>query len=605
MTRQEPQVGRAAAHGNAKVWAIVFLVCVVVPLWFLVTLGPLAVVRSDWITSVRGIANVDQLSYAAISSNLSHGHSVFVEPFTESGTLYYPAAYYVGLGVVARVLGIGIAASWNLIAAVFSLALVGAGAWWAFVTVRRWWAPVLALVPFTVGTLTWITEHDWGCACGGASHAVVWPAYAMLYPGNGEVAALVLGAIGIIIVSTDAWHRDGGMPTPWRAAVGFALIGLSANVHTYGFFMVLAAGLFVLWAVLLHNFGTRASWVTSFLLLLLAVLVGQGLSSTLGPTFAYAALAVPLVPGAVIAVRHRTVAVAAALAAAALTAAPQVVHTVLGLAGGDDFLAYRQSSGGGLTVAPLEALGAHLAVVALVLTVGVASWRAGHRGRFALAWPLTGAVALATVVMGWNDVWGFGQEPYRFLIDGVFLVLLIVPPLAIVTVRERLASPSSERQRLVVGSVAAATAFLLTTSLGGLALFWIRAQERVDWSEGKQAAARTIAARAGNGLVLIDPCISPPLWKMYTGGRVLFYNAGIAWPEHRAAVDAALGSVSHGEVTADELRRARATHVVSSSTCGGDLERSVRRANLKPQSFAGWRADDGSDESFTLWRVGR
>jgi hypothetical protein len=608
--RDEASEGAVRRLGQSGVGrqALLCFLFFVVPLGLLIAVGPLAIGRSGWLGGFRNYFAADQLSYAAISANVAHAHRIFVEPFTVSGSSFYPLAYYVLIGVVARFTGVGVATSWNLMAIAFSVLLLAAGGWWSFVTNRRWWAPILALAPLAVGTITWIRNDTWGCKCGAPIPAAIWPVNAALYTSNGEVAGLVIGAIGLVVVLSDVWRRDGHLPGVRAAIIGFGLIGLTANVHTYAFFASLAAGLLTLWAILLREYGTRRARVATLLLLVASIPVGKALSATAGPIMALAAFALPLAPGAVLAVRRRLKAIGAAVLACAIAGAPQFIHIAVGLGGGDPFLSYRQRSGADLSVGPFEVMVAHLPIVLLVVVVGVAGWKARSDGRRGLPWLITAALVLGVVLMGWNNAWGFGQEPYRFVIDQLFFVLVIVPALGVVALRDHLALRSeSSLHTLVVMGLTAATVLAVTVSLAGSALLWsdVRANGTIGWSSEMQSAARVTAHTAGDDLILIDPCVRPALWKLYTGGRVLFYNLGIAWPQHRLAIDTVNFELVRGRLDVDHLRQSGTKHVLTSTVCTSGIEQAAEKAGLTREVTTRWVTPGQSEQRFVLWRVPR
>ena len=76
-------------------------------------IGPLLGAR--WWSGFRGYFSYDQLSYAAIASNVSVGASGFVEPFTLTGTSYYPSLWYQWIGLSSRVSGLPVYLLWTIL----------------------------------------------------------------------------------------------------------------------------------------------------------------------------------------------------------------------------------------------------------------------------------------------------------------------------------------------------------------------------------------------------------------------------------------------------------------------------------------------------------
>ena len=62
-------------------------------------LGPL--IGSPWWSGMRKYFAADQLSYAAIATDVSQGHLAFVEPLTETGVSHYPSLWYYVIGLVS------------------------------------------------------------------------------------------------------------------------------------------------------------------------------------------------------------------------------------------------------------------------------------------------------------------------------------------------------------------------------------------------------------------------------------------------------------------------------------------------------------------------
>ena len=94
------RVGIAAAYVAAQVMTLA------------VVIGPVA--GQGWFHGFRNYFSNDQLSYAAIATNVANGHLALVEPFTRTGSLFYPSLWYQVLGLFSRVTGIPVEATWQL-----------------------------------------------------------------------------------------------------------------------------------------------------------------------------------------------------------------------------------------------------------------------------------------------------------------------------------------------------------------------------------------------------------------------------------------------------------------------------------------------------------
>jgi hypothetical protein len=93
----------------------------------------------------------DQVSCLAIASNIAHGHSGSVEPFTETGVSYYPRLYYVVMGLLSRTSGVDTVVTWWVMGLALQFVLACLIGWTLYITTRRWWTAFLAPLPFLIG----------------------------------------------------------------------------------------------------------------------------------------------------------------------------------------------------------------------------------------------------------------------------------------------------------------------------------------------------------------------------------------------------------------------------------------------------------------------
>ena len=110
----------------------------------------------SWISAFRGYFSFDQLSYAAIASTVAGGNSGFVEPFTETGTSFYPSLWYRIVGWLAALTGLSVPTVWTV--AGYSL-IAGCVAVLGYVGYRiskQPWAPALVAPALTIGTLSMV-----------------------------------------------------------------------------------------------------------------------------------------------------------------------------------------------------------------------------------------------------------------------------------------------------------------------------------------------------------------------------------------------------------------------------------------------------------------
>ena len=77
------------------------------------SLGPL--VGSPWWQGFRAYFSHDQLSYAAIATNVSQGNFATVEPLTETGISHYPSLWYYVIGSVSWLTHIPVWLVWTIL----------------------------------------------------------------------------------------------------------------------------------------------------------------------------------------------------------------------------------------------------------------------------------------------------------------------------------------------------------------------------------------------------------------------------------------------------------------------------------------------------------
>jgi hypothetical protein len=324
----------------------------------------------------------------------------------------------------------------------------------------------------------------------------------------------------------------------------------------------------------------------------------------------------PTLPGLWILARLTRWRVLWCVAAAGLGALPQVASTVLGLAGGDAFLLYREASSQNLGVPLGQGLTSAVAVITLMALVLVA----GVLRRRTLWASVPAAFGLVWVLLASNDLWGANQEPYRFWLDTFVLSAVVTVPLAVWVASEafrrtgavpgpadrpvdhEIAPPCLEEwsvrgRRVVTGGlvvsvlVAALWSYdfipfrASVTSMGYIPLY------------GQQyVAQRELANRTDGSLVLPDACIDPVIFKATWGGPVAFYHLGLAWPTHRDDLDDVITGRSRGTLDPAAARRADVGWILRDPGCPVDVTDDVDATLVATYPVEG----GGSRE---LWRI--
>lgn len=517
--------------------------------------GPL--IGQPWPTGFRHYFSNDQLSYAAIAANVSNGHAWFVEPFTQTGNLYYPSLWYQLLGLVSRISGWPVATSWTIIGVVLVCFTVLAFGLAAVRMTRWWWTPALPGIALLTGTLSTVGDDYWYTAL--EHHAVLWGPFGTLFALNAEVAGICFGALGLL-----ALLAAGTMPGSRRRTVTVlvgagVLIGATANLHSYAFFT--STSLVALWAWTYGLLWARSRRLTlGSIALLLAVLVaGSWVASLIGQTFVFALLLLALLPPLVLVARRKPALVAAFVIPLTVVAAPQIVRTALGLAAQDPFLVYRQASTEALGVPPWVGIVGASVLVLIWLACIVAP------GKDRLTTALLVAIIAGLVLMAGNDRWGFTQEPYRFFTQYLIVGLLLLSVLAPLTLR----SARGSRARMVPSYVAAGLAVLVfAISLGDVVGFWRFAREQgVFDTSGAAASDLAAATQRDGGLITAGPCVDMQQLKLVSAGPVTYFNRGMAWPTDPERIAEIMSGQQASGPDLVLLREAGVEYIVTDTTC--------------------------------------
>lgn len=517
-----------------------------------------------WATGFRDYFSNDQLSYAAIASNVAQGDLQLVEPLSQTGTSFYPSAWYLIVGLVARVTSVAVPVAWTVLglcAVGGAIALLG---WVASRLSGLAFAPVLPALALLTGTWSTLISGDWLTHM--STHATLWGPYGTLFTLNGEAIALMLGTCAIALILLRA--ADGLRSSRGGSAallVAAAVIGSLANVHTYAFFttLSLAAAFVAIWSLLTYRSRTRTA--VTLALVALVLVLGLRIAGVVGPLPTLAIMLAALLPAMWPLVRAHLRMAALLAAVVVVMSAFQVVRTVLGLAGGNEFLVFRETDSSNLSVEWDRAL---LAIVPITVIALAAAWLLRGR-RDTACTALLLALPLGGVVMASNDVWGFDQEPYRFWLQYLLVASLLV---SIILARALAVLGRSTGAARVRGTAVVAVAVLVwASSLVDFVGFRAFAHDAgvIDLGSPRlQAAARLLEGHPG--LVLSSHCLDPQVLKLATGAPVVYFNQGLAWP---AVKDDFLIFQDRGRRAGEDvvaLQAAGVEYVLTDSACATD-----------------------------------
>ncbi len=542
----------------------------------------------------RGYFPTDQLSYAGISASAKAGSFGLVEPFTQTGVSFYPSWWYKIIGQFASYTGMGIPAAWSflgLVVVLGSFAFIGFA---AYRVTGRAWAPLVLGVLLWIGPLSAVLFDNWYVNLN--SHAVLWGPYGALYPLNAEAVGLSIGSAALAL---GYWTLRRPQWSPRRRIVLLGLtglgIGITANFQTYSFLTLTAVTFWVLAVAGLQRSKSRNLLIATIAILVFALMLGALMRGTVGALPVYVLMLIPTLPGLWYFAQKRLVLVSVGLFSFALGAAPQVLWIISGTLAQDPFLAYRVDQSGALGV-PLWAF--VLIGSPVLVTWALILWAQIYRRGVPEIALLVGWF-IAFMLLSFNNLWGFGQEPYRFWINSVIVFAVIAAltlPSGIVT-----ALRSNVRMRIL----AALAVVLICASVWNVGGFreYVAEQGNIDFNSPRLVALEELvnANPLIAGLVTSEPCIDPRTLKVVTGVPVAFYNLGLAWPEKKAEIDALIEATNAGVLDLELMRAAGVSYLVTDTGCptqwypGGNL-------GVAQFSSLEYPTDQGN-QRLELWRI--
>ncbi|MEO7350727.1 MAG: hypothetical protein ABIR34_08645 [Marmoricola sp.] len=588
-----PRIGKAAVLAGGVTAAAIYLVMVT---WMFWTPG-------FSLHQFKAYFANDQQSYLTIAVNFAHGDFRSVEPYTQTGSIYYPRLYYQGIGLLAHTTDSD-PVVWWWIGSLGSQALLAGsvGAACAALT-RRHWLALLGPVALTAGVFgelrgtTWLTHLH--------QHAVIWGPFAEFFAGNGATVAVALVALCLLALVGVVSGRITGRRALVLALVVALVIGATAGVHTYTFL----TGTYVVTYVIaffgmLRRRGRVALVAAAVSAALLGALWlgGPQLADRASPLTLLVLGLLPAAPGALLAMGHDR-RILAGFLALAVGAAPQVVLTTLGVASGDAFLEYRQASTGSSDLGVPFGTGLFhglllLVALALILTAGLAArqvwWTAIALGS-TVAW----------VLLWTNDSWGASQEPYRLWLNGFTMLLPVVIVVgAWIQVELEVRWVRLAGAGFLVLAVVSMTdylAFALSPGIGDTIDFHTPQLDAVA------RATVNVPLDHGRSLVLAGPCIDPDALKIRTGVAVAYENVGMAWSTEHDTLVALVPDMWPGRsppadtpLDVEAARAAGVRYVLTDTSCEGP---DYRDPSLEPVRAAAYTTPGRPTARIELWRL--
>lgn len=543
----------------------------------------------------RGFFSSDQLSYAGVAAAASDGELGTVEPFTQTGNSYYPSLWYKFIGLFARYSGLSLPDAWTLLG---YLAIFGSIIFVGFVA---WRLSSFPLAPLISGLLLWIgplsavINGSWFVQLD--SHAVLWGPYAALYPLNAEAVSLSLGSSAIALVFWISKRNEWSplLRNLLLASSAFTL-GLLANFQTYAFLILTAMAVWALAVFgLLSSRSTKLYLVTA-IALGLAVFLGPTIQSRVGALPVYAFMCIPALPGIAFMARTRIRSALVAGAAFIVGVAPQLLLVANGTLSRDAFLDYREGSSGDLGI-PLEVFFTNGIPILLVWMLAIyLQWKNRDKVRLSLAF----GTFIAFVLLSFNDVWGFGQEPYRFWINSV-VVFALLSGILLTTDNLRITKPNPI---IAIGTIV--TIGVVALSAWNVIGFrnYVTDQGNIELSASRNTSIAQLLEieLEPEQLVTVEPCLNPRIVKVQTGAPIAFYNIGMAWPENKMEIDAVIKQNERGILDIDTMRAAGIGYLITDSSCSTawNLQEAVGVTKMNQVEYL----DQGGPEELILWSIG-
>ncbi len=569
----------------------VSLVLSVISAWSLIRLpgilNPLA-------NQFRGYFPSDQLSYAGVAASAKSGQLGLVEPFTQTGLSFYPSWWYKLVGLFAGAADLEIAAAWSILGigvVIGAVLFIGFAAWRIS---GKAWAPLIVAILLWIGPLSSILFDNWFANFN--SHAVLWGPYGALYPLNGEAAGLALGSCALVL---GFWTS---VRPSWPNGVRIGLFGLSAlllgviaNFQTYSFLTLTAIALWVLAVGGLLKARQRSLVIAVVVLVVAVAIVAPFIRGTVGALPIYVLMLLPTLPGIWPLLKGHVMVATVSVVAFLAGAAPQIAWMISGTLAKDPFLVYRVDQSGDLGV-PIWAF---LLLGSPVLLVWGAILRVQIKRRRNYETALLVGWFSAFTLLSFNNVWGFGQEPYRFWIDSVIVFAFIAAvSMPAGDVKEYFADNAAKV--LTVSAVVLLAASLW--NVGGFRSYVVE-QGNIDMESAQLISLAELVGTntTGNGLLSAEPCLDPRIVKVVTGVPVAFYNLGLAWPEKKIEIDAVIAAGDAGVLDTDLMRSAGISYLLTDSSCPTAWDPSTKMgvAEIAQTNYL----VDAEVWTLTLWRL--
>jgi len=579
------QISPGLRHTLVRVAPLIGIAISLSVTWWIL-IGP--IMDSDPWSGFRLYFANDQLSYARIATNVANGGPWFTEPFTQTGTSYYPSLWYFAIGLFSAATGLSVPSAWTVLGVGIVSLMIGVFAVTAWKLSGQWWATLTPALAITAGTSSsllqgpsfegfWQTRLD--------HHAVLWGPFGTLFTLNAEVAAtsfVALGLLAFLLVSLPRNTRT----APLLVTSGL-LIGVTANMQTYAFL----TGVFLLatWGTTLVLLRAQSKWLTASTATILAVTLASGpfIAEFIGQLATYACVLLAALPAAVHKFPQQYRSRLLLIVPLALAGSPQLLRTLAGLLSDDAFLAYREASTENLGVPLVKGLAAAGIPILVWFAAMIAPRMAMHFRAPLIALPVTAVILVS------NNYWGFDQEPYRFWLQmntlSLLLLAVVVPAIFAHWYRQRIHYP---RRLPAAYLVLAMAGSLYVTGLGDLFGFWDYAKRQgtiiaAPRSGSDQAILQSLT-KSLDGLTATDPCIDPKILGLLTPTPIAHFNLGLAWPDNSEGLQRFIVARDEALLDSYAARDAGISALITYPACNSGWNPTPRDGFFPAQSSNGY-----------------
>jgi hypothetical protein len=319
----------------------------------------------------------------------------------------------------------------------------------------------------------------------------------------------------------------------------------------------------VLYTLAIYNFLIRINkkiLYFSFIIFVVIALIGLQTFLIISPLVLLFLGLLPTLPFIVILINNNLKMALIAVVGFLVTSSFFFTKSISGYLSKDEFLLYRETSTSDLGV-PLDKW-LYSSLVLLIPILFLINFYVKEKRKVEISLLLAGLAAW--ILLSFNDKWGVNQEPYRFWINIFIILTFIVLPLTLEFMA--LSYKAKNYSRITLG-------IIIFGLYGGSSIdsvYFYKANESrgIYYYESPQhVAIKKISRGLSDQLTLLDSCIDPLIYKSISGHPVVFFNAGMAWPENKNNIEVLMQSIKSAEVSLENIEAVGVDSLIIDSSC--------------------------------------